>query len=807
MCGRINTKSVVGKLHAFFKRLWRFENVQWVGAQAVWLISSLSSTLRVLWVPLAVAGFGYFVFSVPDQVQEIYLILATDTAESWVKITALALTVGLLCLSINQCVLLTWNWDSEDEVSRSKILFARVVAVLPLFGIASGLHKAAGYFNFTDLQAVLTKLSETPLSSEGTEYFDALTSHFPHLHDDALHSIEVLKGTAVGCAVMALGYIIVGFAIGKRFEPAAWFRVLQKRIFFLTAALVVACSLQTSLYPRVVSSSLLGLSSALGTLFWLALFLVVLLAFVSRLELISKRVGISLVGILVLTALLSDWFSLNDNHTVRTIPLVGNAEVVGGLVTTEFDDWWQKRPKERVQVYRQLGRPFPVYIVAARGGGLYAAYQASIALARLYDRCPAIIDHIFIVSGVSGGSLGAAAFSAAVKALPAADRATCSFSKPTPPGSVESLLDHFFSSDLLSPLAASALFPDFAQRFIPYPIPAFDRARAFERAIEEAWVDATSGRSDAFSRGIVQDRTIPLLYMNVTQAETGEQHVVAPTTDDIQWNRSTVTSAYQELGIELNSDIALSTAAVLSSRFPLILPPASVEGEGWIWPRIATRFVDGGYFENSGADTATNLINGLEAESPAKILRSRKTSHRPRSVKEYPEYVLKMIVLGSYAYDARLYEGTEFQANSFSELMTPLDAFMNTREVRGDQAVQRASDLFDVPPALKGESRRVYRLNLNHRYFKFPLGWQLSSTTRKLIAANLAEAGACNYPGRGGLSGFLDGPNGRPGGTVGFVESFQANACMQCRILKDVAAGVKLEKQKAKSKKESNYCD
>ncbi len=54
----------------------------------------------------------------------------------------------------------------------------------------------------------------------------------------------------------------------------------------------------------------------------------------------------------------------------------------------------------------------------------------------------------------------------------------------------------FLAEDFLSPLGASALFPDVLQRFIPYPaIGAFDRARAFEASLEETWPTELSRQS------------------------------------------------------------------------------------------------------------------------------------------------------------------------------------------------------------------------------------------------------------------------------------------------------------------------
>ncbi|QWG25370.1 hypothetical protein KMZ93_11060 [Bradyrhizobium sediminis] len=756
------------------------------------------------------AGASYFMFSTPDQIQELYLIFASDLRDSLIKIVTFLLTAMLLCLSINQSARRVWTDRTGLKPTRLQAAIACLIGVVPAVGIAVGLHRSAGYFGLADLNEVLARLAENPLSGEGSNYFDRLTSNFRDLHRAALLGISSLKWASLICVVVAAVFVLVELVYRRGQGNPWWFRMLENNIFIASCILICVGSLQTLSDLKTVSAFLIMISASVGTLTWLALFFVVLLFFLIRLQTMSRRAGLSIAGLLILVALVSDWAGLNDNHTVRTVASATNAES-GNLVQDEFYEWWQRRPTERVEAFKALGRSFPVYIVAARGGGLYAAYQTATTLARLYDRCPAIIDHIFLVSSVSGGSIGAAAFSAAIQAEPAPDKTQCSTSKSTSRGKIEALLDRFFASDFLAPLAASALFPDFAQRFLPYPVPAFDRARALERALEVAWVDATSGKSDAFSKGIVQDRKTgagPILFMNITQAETGEQQVIAPTSDSIEWGRSAVTSAFVSSS---ETDIALSTAATLSSRFPVILPPASVAlekepGKWSLWPRIVTRFVDGGYFENSGADTAVKIVRWLEWEAPAESV--VKPGQTPESGKQFPEFVFKVIVLGHSAHYSRLYEGAKIIPNSFSELLTPVDAFLQTREVRGDQAVQRAIDLFNSGPALNGERYRVYQVNLNHRFFKFPLGWQLSSITRRLIAANVSDAGVCNDPGQGAFqeSGVIEGPNGVPGGMTGFVESFQQNACEQCKIIKEVETGLTSPKPKPEPDQGTDFC-
>src|SRR5262249_39717770 len=73
-----------------------------------------------------------------------------------------------------------------------------------------------------------------------------------------------------------------------------------------------------------------------------------------------------------------------------------------------FYQWYDKR--EDREHFAEKGKPYPVYIVAAEGGGMYAGYHVASFLGRMQDFCPNFAEHTFAVSSVSGGSLGAGVF-------------------------------------------------------------------------------------------------------------------------------------------------------------------------------------------------------------------------------------------------------------------------------------------------------------------------------------------------------------------------------------------------------------
>src|SRR5205823_5599057 len=117
---------------------------------------------------------------------------------------------------------------------------------------------------------------------------------------------------------------------------------------------------------------------------------------------------------------------------------------------------------------------------------IYAAYHAAMVLGRIQDLCPNFAQHVFAISSVSGGSLGAATFAGSAEALATnGDHIRCELDKNSE--DFQHIAKEFLSGDFLSPLLWAGLFPDFLQRFIPVPFSLLDRSVGLERGFEESW--------------------------------------------------------------------------------------------------------------------------------------------------------------------------------------------------------------------------------------------------------------------------------------------------------------------------------
>jgi hypothetical protein len=104
-------------------------------------------------------------------------------------------------------------------------------------------------------------------------------------------------------------------------------------------------------------------------------------------------------------------------------------------------------------------------------------------------------------------------------------------------------------------------------------------------------------------------RWLPILLLNGTSVTTGRRIVTSDVTTKF-------VDAYDFYDLSGQSragqsrDISLSTAVTMSARFPIISPHGNIRGS--TTNEIVDRVVDGGYFENFGALTATELAQELK---------------------------------------------------------------------------------------------------------------------------------------------------------------------------------------------------
>src|SRR5678810_286366 len=161
---------------------------------------------------------------------------------------------------------------------------------------------------------------------------------------------------------------------------------------------------------------------------------------------------------------------------------------------------------------------------------------------------------------------------------------------PDPRGRYECAGQTVLSQDFLAPTAAALLFPDLAQRFLPFGFP--DRAKALEQSWERSWVRAGFKENPWGESGFrslwTGTQYLPTLLLNGTHVQTGKR--VLTSNIDIAARPDAFLNVYDFYKFDPAKEIRPSTAAHNSARFTYVSPASTLKD--------GTHLVDGGYFEN-----------------------------------------------------------------------------------------------------------------------------------------------------------------------------------------------------------------
>lgn len=290
--------------------------------------------------------------------------------------------------------------------------------------------------------------------------------------------------------------------------------------------------------------------------------------------------------------------AFNDNHVVQPARVQAAA------------------PEPPAEVLKALAARVPAdgvpIFVASEGGGIRAAYWTAAVLDALNALDPTLKQRYVVLSGVSGGSLGVAAWLAT-------HRADYCGPGPALPAGVVSLADaaapalpatRALSADFVSPAVAGMFYGDLMQRFLPVAFGVLDRSRAIEGAWQRGFAHLPGqpfeNTLETLYAGCPQ---LPHLVLNATRVETGERVALTRLSATPPLFVNTFDA------MQPGSTAPRQTLAGLahhSARFPLVSPAGTVrmDDENPDTPP-SFRLVDGGYFDNSGVQSTLDLMQAL----------------------------------------------------------------------------------------------------------------------------------------------------------------------------------------------------
>ncbi|KGT77150.1 hypothetical protein MA20_21290 [Bradyrhizobium japonicum] len=450
------------------------------------------------------------------------------------------------------------------------------------------------------------------------------------------------------------------------------------------------------------------------------------------------------VGLLVMPAVL-----MSATRTYHSVRLCRQCEPATSEqrpdVKAAVKAWYQQAEP----IYHSLHpkeEPVPLFIIATAGGGIRAAYWTATVLETLeadldndavknaiaakmgHPGNDGLLRHLlFAISGVSGGSVGAAAYTAAVQNHLVHSDAEI---KPTT----------YFKGDLLAPGLASLAFIDIPSNFLP-DFGQIERGAALERGFENASNGLLSQPFNSFFPQITPAQNPlkwrPALLLNATHQESGRRVI----TSHLKVDKDTFVDSYDAISM-LGSDIRLSTAAHNSARFTYISPAGDlIDRDGNPHGFV----IDGGYFENYGAQTAVELARKAKAVMGASIrIVILQISSDPTMVVDNTFRQPCADHSGEFlvSYKARRHW---WDLSLFNELSAPMIGIMSVREAHGVAAVSGLAHLccensskgeLDIGDTVAlhsaAERSKFFHLAMceGQKSIKPPLGWVLSDKTR-----------------------------------------------------------------------------
>jgi hypothetical protein len=417
-----------------------------------------------------------------------------------------------------------------------------------------------------------------------------------------------------------------------------------------------------------------------------------------------------LVRILLISVIL--WRLSSGSFNESPVRTVGKSHLNPPInLQAYLHKWIDQRRGEATEKH-----PYPAFIIVSEGGGIRATYWTSTLLASLQDTDYQFSDHVLALSGVSGGSVGVSIFAAMAHEV---------HTKAAIPGcrikgGFEECARFISRSDLLSPPLASMLLAEPMERLTRL-LGQQDRAVALERSLERAWEKAMG--DDLFGQPLelAVGSEIALL-LNATVATNGIRLVISSFDGSDIFSNSRVLDG---------RGLLLSTAALLSARFPVISPVARYDQE--IGGTI--KIVDGGYSDNSGAATGADMLRAFVSELDHAQVRDK---FRP------------VVIVISYLEPSNKVEEQipSWRTQLLGAFLGPVLTLDAVRQATSDRYL---SDLHELA---KTTDSPFLQIQLRHTTAELPLGWTLSGAAADAIDAYVHEVKidpASNYQRVGAL--------------------------------------------------------
>lgn len=333
----------------------------------------------------------------------------------------------------------------------------------------------------------------------------------------------------------------------------------------------------------------------------------------------SKTVFISFAGIFVFLWLLyiQDYFDGKKDNGIYLINQLKTQEPIPERENLKqtLKEWTNaKFPDNKEKI--------PVIIVAAQGGASRAAVWLLSSMQMLDSHTKGeFTKHLFAISSVSGGSLGAVTYLHFLNQF-GDEHGRINWKNPA----LLEALKELGKADLLAASISSYIVNDTLRRFFGYILSDMpNRSDNLEKAFERYWQNHIYNNkpNQESQLGFIQlymkgNYKWPHLLLNGTDVDTGSRIITSTfkfkpkelctESSDIKSDQEIFFDSYDFIYEFNNKDIPSSAAVMNSARFPFLSPSGQFKDRNDIFRHL----VDGGYYDNYGASTALELAKKIE---------------------------------------------------------------------------------------------------------------------------------------------------------------------------------------------------
>lgn len=665
----------------------------------VYLQAKISLTLWRLFRPVLhnvlLLALGYFAFTQPDQALDLFNSLTFEENANWLEQeNAIEGYYGIFLLFLTLWSLATHHSSRilllpllEDPANSGKKLDAHtrrvivwvprllglmpfVIIMLAFFNVEEGTAEGlislgcgllvlgiiAGLNKVKDLmEAKKKKLAEAQPTNESTE-------EQPVAENEEKGQLANHKSKATRAGLLITVCLLVLFMLPVEFGIAH---------IFLPASVILA-----ALFVGVVTLSIIQ--------YW------------------ARRSKTPLF--LYLTIYLIAISGLHNNHEIRTVENTSQPVSNRQAIQEHFVDWINYR-RDDVLAADSI---YPVYIVAAQGGGIRSLKWTAGVMEQLELQMPGFTRHVYGFSGVSGGTVGAAFYNAYYRdyLIEGDTSRSADFAEIT-------------SDDYLSAVTGAMLFPDMVQNFLPFPVGYFDRARWLEDSWADAYNDHLNGNTfDQQFLNLWKDEycyQVPGMFINTTVVENGQKAVMS----NIDFSGPEFPDV-KDIHQHIENDVPLKTAALLSARFPYVTPPGTALDS----LDNAINLVDGGYFENTGLGTANSILDIIVGHRDRILHPWHKHINRKDSA-----FYSKVVPVILFIKNGYVNLDDPESSNFMLDILAPPNAFVNAW---GRRDVITADESKSGTELLRNVEFRVIELDRDYALdnnITLPLGWYLSDNS------------------------------------------------------------------------------